>query len=98
MSNSKQNAAYAVANININGVVLSPDGLRELRDLQEGGNEGLDAHTEALIEVSSFLLKISDEIPDERAPQVLSACKAINYVRNSLLVLRAPVEMEGCHD
>lgn len=85
------------SNIHINGVVLSPDGLQELRDLQEGDNEGLDAHTEALIEVTSFLLKISDEVRSDRAAQVLQACKAINYVRDSIKALRAPVELEVSH-
>jgi len=98
MSNYKLSATQAVANIHINGVVLSPDGIRELRDLQDGENEGLDAHTEALIEVTSFLLEIADEMPAERAPRVLGSCKALNYVRNSLLVLRSPVKQEVLHD
>ncbi|MFH0760722.1 MAG: hypothetical protein V2A67_04400 [Bacteroidota bacterium] len=98
MSNTKLSATQAVANIQINGVVLSPDGIPELRDLQDGENEGLDAHTEALIEVTSFLLEIADEMPAERAPRVLRSCKALNYVRNSLLVLRSPVRKEVIHD
>ncbi|MFA5814724.1 MAG: hypothetical protein WC865_03795 [Bacteroidales bacterium] len=97
MPNTTQSAASAVANIHINGEVLSPDGLRELRDLQDGDNEGLDAHTEALIEVTSFLLKISDEIQTNFAPDFLKTCKAINYVRDSILDLPAPVESEVAH-
>jgi len=58
MSNTTQKAASAAANIHINGVVLSTDGLQELRNLQDGDNEGFDAHTEALFEITYFLLEI----------------------------------------
>lgn len=84
-------------NIQINGVILSPDGIDELRGLQEGRNFGIEAHLEGLQEVTSFLLTVADELEPARQTDLLKACKSINYVRSSIATLRAPIEKEVHH-
>ena len=77
--------------VEINGIILSDEAIKNLAELQRSDNQDIDAYDHMLEDNANFLVRNSFDLPD-REKELLSHVQTTIIIRELLHSFRSPKE------
>lgn len=73
--------------INVDGAILTPEIIQVIKSLQFEEFDVLRENMEAIVNVTSFLIKMTDQV-DDLNEEILNHCKRLDFIRCQLSVFQ----------